>query len=409
MDRLFAQILKKPSDLETNLRFAEIAIALKDYEAAIGAFERLLFYNPGNGDVQLQLGRLYLELQSPQMARHYFVAATEAPQASASVRQQAAAFIAQIDGVTAKPWSVYASVGGRYQTNANAGPNQQVIRAFGQSQIAPQTTTKTPDWNVFALTSVYYGWRFSDRGDAMEVNAAAYYAAQARISRLDLGLIDLQLGPRFMLPSETISNLSVKPYAIASYTSLGGDTYYMGPGAGFTVRHDLAGVATVEHFAEYRRRTYENSADYPLAREQTGNVWSYAAQAYGTISGGLKWLGRVTFSHADARTAWNSYNQIAVDLALPYEFAGPFALAPGQWIVSPNVGVSQTGYDGPDPSVDPGTTRSDTEWRVGVRFDIPIFHSVGFMTQIAYTVIDSNIVNYDSRNFSVSFGSTVRF
>lgn len=409
MERLFQQILRKPSDLDANLRFARIAIALKDYEAAIGAFERLLFYNPDNGDVQLQLGRLYLELQSPQMARNYFSAAAQAPAAGASVRQQASAFIAQIDGVAAKPWWVYASFGARYQSNANAGPNQQIIRAFGQAQVAPQTTTKQADWNIFALTSAYYGWSFDDRGDTLEFNLAGYYAAQKKLTRLDLGLVDLQVGPRFLLPNESVANLSIRPYAIATYTALGGSTYFSGPGAGFTVRHDLGSFATLEHFGEYRRKTYENSTDYPLATQQTGNLWSYALQATGTITGNLKYVGRFTLNHNVAATGFNSFDQVALDVALPFEFTGPVTLGPGPWIVSPIAGFSNTRYGAPDPSVDPVDTRHDTEWRVGVRFDIPIFASVGFMTQISYAVVDSNIINYDTRNLSVTFGSTLRF
>jgi tetratricopeptide (TPR) repeat protein len=409
MDRLFQQILRKPSDLDANLRFAQVAIALKDYEAAIGAFERLLFYNPDNGDVQLQLGRLYLELQSTQMARNYFAAAAQAPAASASVRQQANAFLAKIDGVATKPWWVYASFGARYQSNANAGPNQQIIRAFGQAQVAPQTTTKQADWNIFALTSAYYGWSFDDRGDTLEFNVAGYYALQNKLSRLDLGLIDLQVGPRFMLPNQTIANLSVRPYAIATYTALGGSTYFSGPGAGVTVRHDLGSFSTLEHFGEYRRKSYENSFDYPLATEQTGNLWSYALQATGTVTGNLKYVGRFTLNHNVAARAFNSFDQVAFDVGLPFEFTGPVTLGPGPWIVTPTVGFSDTRYGGPDPSVDPFDTRHDTEWRAGVRFDIPIFASVGFMTLISYSVVDSNIINYDTRNLSVSFGSTLRF
>lgn len=409
MDRLFQQILRQPADLEANLRYADIAISLKDYEAAIGAYERLLFYNPGNADVQFQLGRLYLELNSPQMARNYFVSASESPTSSAAVRQQASAFVARIDGVGDKPWWVYASFGARYQSNANAGPNQQIIRVFGQAQVAPQTSTRTPDWNIFALTSAYYGWRFDDRGDALEFNVAGYYAAQNKLTRLDLGLVDLQVGPRFLIPNDTVRNLSVRPYAIASYSSLGGSTYFSGPGAGVTVRHDLGSFATLEHFGEYRRKSYENSTDYPLATQQTGNLWSYALQATGTVTGNLKYVGRFTLSHNVAATNFNSFDQFAVDLAFPYEFTGPVTLGPGPWIVSPTVGFSNTRYGGPDIAVDPNDTRHDQEWRVGVRFDIPIFASVGFMTLISYSVVDSNIVNYDSRNFSVSFGSTLRF
>ncbi|MHB2166333.1 surface lipoprotein assembly modifier [Alsobacter sp. R-9] len=409
MERLFVQILRTPSDLDANLRFAEIAVALKDYEAAIGAYERLLFYNPANGDVQLQLGRLYLQLNSPQMARLHFVAAESSPQSSPSIRRTASAFISQIDNGGGRPFSMYASVGARWQSNANAGPSQSIIRVFGQSQLADQTTTQTPDWNAFALSSMNYAWAFNERGDAVEFNLATYFAVQARITRLDAAIADAQVGPRFALPNDTVPNLSVRPYAIGTYTALGGSTYFSGGGAGFSVRHDTGPIGTFDHFLEYRRRLYQNSEDYPLATEQTGNLWSYTLQTTGTVVPGVRWVGRLLANLNDAQTAFNSFRQVGVEIGFPIEFTGPVTLGEGSWILTPNAGIGTFRYDGPDPSVDPGVTRNDLDWRVGLRLDVPVAKAVGIVTQVGYSVIDSNIVNYDARNLSVSVGTTFRF
>ncbi len=200
------------------------------------------------------------------------------------------------------------------------------------------------------------------RGDALEFNVAGYYSAQNKLTRLDLGLIDLQVGPRFLIPNDTIRNLSIRPYGIASYTALGGSTYFMGPWRRRDRRHDLGSFATVEHFGEYRRKTYENSTDYPLATQQTGNLWSYALQATGTVTGNLKYVGRFTLSNNVAATTFNSFDQFAVDVAFPYEFAGrDGGRWPGPWIVSPTVGFSNTRYGDPirrSIPMTPGTTRS---------------------------------------------------
>ena len=45
-DVLFKHLLAKPNDLDAAFRFSEIETKLGDYEAAIGALERMLFYNP---------------------------------------------------------------------------------------------------------------------------------------------------------------------------------------------------------------------------------------------------------------------------------------------------------------------------------------------------------------------------
>lgn len=407
-EQLFRATLARPSDLALNLRFADVAIARKDYEAAIGTFERLLFYNPSNGDVQFQLGRLYFQLESRLIARTYFEGAVNAPGTSPEIRNQARAYIAQIDGTGGKPYSVYVAMGARYQTNANSGPNNLFVRVFGQNQPVLNQSSRTPDWNAFVLATASYAYAFDDRNDTLEFNIAGYYAAQARLSRLNLGLLDAQIGPRFQLPAGLLSNASVRAYAIGTYTTLGDSTYFSGPGAGLSFRHDL-GPVTVEHFGEYRRKTYENSTNYPLATQQTGDLWSYVLQTSGTITGDVRWVSRFTLSRNEAARKFNSFDAVAIDVAFPIDFAAPIPIGTGTWSFAPTLGLTSSRYGGPDPTVDPNATRRDFEWRIGARLDIPIYENFGIMTQVQYSRIDSNVPNYDTRNFAVSFGTTLKF
>ena len=53
---LFQQMYKNPSNLEASFKFAEQAVKRGDYEAAIGALERMLFFNPNLPRVKLELG-----------------------------------------------------------------------------------------------------------------------------------------------------------------------------------------------------------------------------------------------------------------------------------------------------------------------------------------------------------------
>ena len=71
-DLLFKRLLIKPDDLDAGFRYAELETELGDYEAAIGALERMLYYNPNLPRVKLQLGVLYFHLRSYEMARTYF-------------------------------------------------------------------------------------------------------------------------------------------------------------------------------------------------------------------------------------------------------------------------------------------------------------------------------------------------
>ena len=61
-----------PTISTLRFRYAELETDLGDYEAAIGALERMLYYNPNLPRVKLQLGVLYFHLHSYEMARSYF-------------------------------------------------------------------------------------------------------------------------------------------------------------------------------------------------------------------------------------------------------------------------------------------------------------------------------------------------
>ena len=60
LDAIYRQLLSDPSDRALNRRLIEIAMQLEDYDAAIGAVERLIFYDPGNAQLQLEAARLYM-------------------------------------------------------------------------------------------------------------------------------------------------------------------------------------------------------------------------------------------------------------------------------------------------------------------------------------------------------------
>ena len=85
-DELFRRVVREPANLDLSFRFAEAATRIGDYEAAIGALERMLFYNPNLPRVKLELGILYFRLGSYEMARSYFQGALSAPDAPPEIR-----------------------------------------------------------------------------------------------------------------------------------------------------------------------------------------------------------------------------------------------------------------------------------------------------------------------------------
>src|SRR5262245_54283930 len=78
---LFDRTLKEPANLDVAFRYAEVSTKLGDFEAAIGALERMLFFNSNLPRVRLELGVLYFRLGSYDMAKNYFTYAIADPAA----------------------------------------------------------------------------------------------------------------------------------------------------------------------------------------------------------------------------------------------------------------------------------------------------------------------------------------
>ncbi|HVL73954.1 MAG TPA: tetratricopeptide repeat protein [Beijerinckiaceae bacterium] len=408
-DALFRQVLADPANVELSFRFAEVATRLGDYEAAIGALERILFYNPNLPRVQLELGVLYFRLGSYEMARSYFSSALEAPDAPAEIRMRVSGFLFEIERrLSATRLSVFAQMGIRHQTNANAGPTSPLVRAVGRDAVLDRQFANRPDWNFFSLGTVRHVHDFENqRGDVWETTLVGYYARQYRIQRLNLGLFEVQTGPRLALAPDALPGASFRPYVLGNLVTLADTRYLNSIGAGLSFSLPVVPGFLVEPFVEVRERRFSNSFEYRTASEQTGRLWSGGVLVQAALAPQIRAVARLAYGNNDARRDYNSYDQVSVDLGFPIEFAGPSGGRP--WALVPSIGFTNTRYDIPNPVIDPRIVRRDSEWRVGALLDVPIHEAIGLGVQVQYTKVNSNLPNYDTRNLSVTFGPTFRF
>jgi hypothetical protein len=409
-EALFRQILANPADLDANFRFAEIATRIGDLEAAIGALERIIFYNPNLPRVRLELGILYFRLGSYAMARQYFETAIAGPDVPQEVTFRVQAFLTEIERRTSTTqWSFYGQAGFRYQTNASAGPSSSQVLVLGQLGNLDRRFARRPDWNVFALGTLRHIHDFENqRGDVWETNFTTYHTRQFEIERLNVNLFEIQTGPRLALSPEELPGAYIRPYGIGTAIALGNAFYLGSLGLGVGVGATF-GTFQVEPFAEVRWREFENSTNYPTATQLNGTLWSAGVVIGSPLVGTMRGQSRIAYSRSETSSVFgfNSYDQVAADLALPLEFAGPWGSRP--WLFTPYAGFTYTQYDQPNPLVDPTRSREDQEWRVGAGIDLPVYQNAGFGVQVTYSHTDSNLRNFRTNNLAVSFGPTVRF
>jgi tetratricopeptide (TPR) repeat protein len=411
-DLLFKRLLLKPDDLDAGFQYAQLETELGDYEAAIGALERMLYYNPNLPRVKLQLGVLYFHLHSYEMARNYFNSVLNAPDTPADVRTEVQTYIAAVDkAVAINQLSIYGQFGLAYQTNANAGPNSPNVLALGQNALLSPQFQKTADWNAFGLVTAHDFYDFNDqRGDGWESDLIAYYSQQFRVTRLDLGLVELRTGPRFGIGD--YGGPSVHPYAIGNVLTLGGANYLNTAGAGVSMNWPVNESLTITPGFEFRNRWFSNSENYPTAEGQSGGQWIGYVFGSGLISAplGLSWQGRVSYTDSSASYGPYAFHDFSIDLGMPYSFAAPsFAHTGSVWTLTPSVGFSYTPYAIPDLLVEPFTTRVDKQWRVSGTLDTTFYHNIGFTLQVQYLRTYSTVPNYSLQDFLVAAGPTFRF
>ena len=97
-EQTFQQMLKNPADVDVTLKYAQMAVNLHNYEAAIPPLERILIFNPNLPKIKLELGVLYFKLDSMKMAKSYFQDAAQSKDATDEIRASANEYLQKITG-----------------------------------------------------------------------------------------------------------------------------------------------------------------------------------------------------------------------------------------------------------------------------------------------------------------------
>jgi tetratricopeptide (TPR) repeat protein len=95
-DAAFQDMLRQPANLDVLFKFATVAEQIGDNEGAISALERMLLLDPNLARVQLELGVLYYNLRSYEMAQTYLDLALRSPDLPPDIRKRAEQFQARV-------------------------------------------------------------------------------------------------------------------------------------------------------------------------------------------------------------------------------------------------------------------------------------------------------------------------
>ncbi len=400
IDAIYERLLDDPTDAALNRRLAELALVLGDVDAAIGAIERLVFLNPQDVALQLEVARLYLRIDSYAAARGYLADAEKLPDATPAQRTEIEQLIEVVEDATKPPvFAGLAQIGVRYQSNANVGPEQLGEFESGVFE------DPIEDFNAFILGTLAYANRVSDHL-IIEGTLSGYYAEQFEVDRLDLGFAELQAGPRLLWHDDRVS---LKPYVLTQGILLGADPYLFAYGGGAVGSVMLTDRWRIEPEFEYKNRTFYSSDDYASAPSQTGELFSYTLRSSARLSDRASVAARVTYNRNDAAVGYHTYDQFIANLSMTFGFD---VYQSTDWEFTPFARLIWTDYKGLAPNeVENGldTIRSDFQWNLGGTLVAPVTDFTSLSAQVMYTANDSTLSRFTYDNLQVTVGPVGKF
>jgi hypothetical protein len=409
--QLFERTLREPTNHELTFEYARVATGNGDYEAAIGALERLLFYNPNLSRVKYELGTLYFRMGSYEMAKRYFLEALQDPNLNPVTRARIETYLPDAEKqLQQSRFSGYFNTGVRYQSNPSFAPSSGAIRLGGQDFALLPTVQRKADWNWFGILGLSHDYDLQNqRGDTFETRFVGYATHQFQVKDVDVALFDLSWGPRLALAPEFWPGASVKPYVVGGRAWIDGSSYLATAGAGVSFSLPVTQRVTFGPEFEWRRASIDSNGLAPLTGFSSGDWYT------GGVSSSVKFLewikldARGLYRRGESAFVFQSFDQWVAEAALTFEFAPPFEMLSRNWSVVPFAKYIATEFDAANPFIDPLVVRNDRQWIVGAMFNAPIAKGFGVSATVQYDKVESNIKNYTQDNFSVMIGPTARF
>lgn len=416
-EQAFKAMLANPADLDVTFRYAELAIQVGDFEAAISALERMLLFNPDLPRVRLELGVLYFRLGSYAVARSYLQRATEGPNVPDDVRARVAVYLAEIDKRLSPHQFAGSLYGGlRWQSNANAGPERGAITLFSPFIGLPVTATldnrfqQKTDWNAFLSGSFRHTYDPQlQSGDVLVTEVSLYGARQFEQHQLDLLFAEVTFGPRGRFAPDLVDDVVWRPYVLFDFVGLEDSRYFTAPGVGLNFAWQLNPALTLEANLESKAKTYRNTARRPTASLQDGPEHELRFDARYQLASDLALSGGVSWRIERADASFNANHEVGLSAGLTHVFPAPFALTAQDWTASFTGAWVETDYNSPDPTIDPARKRQDSEWRATLLTAVPLTPDWTLIGTLQRTVVDSNFKNFTYTNTALSFGAAWRF
>ena len=420
-ETLFQQTLRDPGNLDVSFAYADVSAKLGDNEAAVSALERMLLFNPNLPRVQLELGALYFRMGSYDIARTYFERAAAANPPD-DVKQRIQTYLAEIARRSAPSrLSGYAFFGGMYQSDANIAGSASIAFPGVVINLLPQFV-KRHDFIAFGTGSVLYSYDLgTQEGDTFEIGGTGYVNHYGTVERLNLGLVEATVGPRFNFrePLPGVSSASLKPYVIANDVTLGNhqyfDTWGVGGEATALVWDDLRFKSTFE----FRQKSFTNAPDRPLSTGFNGSdklVSVFLSKPIAVVPDSelsleFDFLDQDTSPLPDPVALRDYFSNKAYAIAAAYRirYDDPTRFFRHPLETNFSISHSWADYVAPDPCCGVAADRADRHLRFAITQTLPLTDDLAVVLQAQRDIVSSNVPLYHYTSNTFLIGSQFRF
>ena len=422
-EALFQRMLRNPANLDVTFAYADVSAKLGDNEAAVAALERMLLFNPNLPRVQLEIGALYFRMGSYEIARSYFeqAAAANPPE---EVKSRINAYLGEIarrGGV--QQLTGFFMLGAQYQTDANIAPGSPLIHSPVGDVLLNSNFVKKPDKNVFGTGAFLYSYDLGTQDrDTIEVGGTGYGNHYSSVTRLDLGLGELTVGPRFNYPRPlpNVANASLKPYVIGNDVLLGGSQYFATIGVGGEAYARAFDDLHLKSIFEFRHKSFSNATDRPLSTGLNGDdklVSLFLAKPVTTAPLASEVSLEFDFLNQDTQLRYFANDTYSMAGAYRLRYDDPTRLLKFPWETTFLVSRSYGYYAAPDPccntSGNPAifstSKRFDRHWRFGLTQNFQVSDNISVIVQLQRDIVSSNLPLYAYTSNSVLIGPQIRF
>ncbi len=374
------------------------ALDAGDLQEATLAFERVLRLDPNANNIRVLLGTLYLEAGNSRQAEFHLAQALE----RGGIPEDA---LPQVEGMLAQARSTQdrtvtrgsATIGMRYSTNANGGPDD--VTTF---------TSGTAEEDLSLEFRTNYGIdHVLDRatGRSFRTDLSLSFKEFTKDASPTSQFAGILAGPVWPIGP----NAALHTKVIASVERLRGDPYRTRLGLGADYNRTMNDADRLAASVQFVDETF-SSAGSSTDPERDGVLSSFRTTYERQFTETRLGFFGLSFDLKDARQNYNAFNAVFLSAGMNWRIADPFQVGSGK-DMSTGVDLSfgRTTYDSPDLVNSTTDVREDDRITVGAFASYPVSDRTALGARLEWTNNASNYASEDHDNLSLFVGLTYTF